>query len=376
MTVSMKDVAKAAGVSQPSVSYAYNHPTRLSEAQRERILKIAEQLGYPGPDVRGRSLRSGRIGAIGLMMMDKLPLAFADPFMVALLQGISETEGFENFALTLFPMNNRVALANVSDAPQGNLAFRGLVDGLIIATLPDDHPAIAVVAKRVIPFVVVDSPLLDVGFYVGIDDRAAARSQIRHLLDLGHRRIGVLMDRLAPDGYMGPVNSTRLLDARERVTRERVKGYLEAVAEVDLGLDNLIIVEAGGLDHQAGRLAAINLLSASDLTAIVGCSDVMALSTFAAAEELGISVPGELSIVGFDDIPAAQKAGLTTVRQPMIEKGHVAAKHLMNQLSSPGLDSFAPVQSILSTELIVRASTGVNRSNRRRNARAVSRSKS
>lgn len=356
-TVSMKDVALAAGVSQPAVSYAYNRPSKVSEAQRNHIFEVAERLGYAGPNVRGRSLRSGKVGAIGLMMMDKLSLAFADPFTISLLRGISEIGELENVALTLFPLNNkRVALRSTATA-NSSLAIRGLVDGLIVSTLPDNHPALPQIIQQNIPFVIVDSPLIAEGHYVGIDDRGAARKQIRHVLELGHRKIGIIVDRLNPDAFRGYVNRQRLEQSEERIMRERLTGYVEEAEAAGLAFEDLKIFEAGGLDSISGQAAAFTLLTGNDLTAVVGISDVMALACMKTARELSRRIPQALSVIGFDDVPEAAQVGLTTISQAIVEKGMCAAQFLMEQLNAPTGTVVPPRHRIFPTELVVRTST-------------------
>lgn len=354
--ISMKDVARAAGVSQPAVSYAYSGSPKVSAAQREHIFAVAEQLGYPGPNLRARSLRSGRIGAIGLIVMDQLSYAFDDPWATALLRGISNINELSNVALTLFPMNSR-RLEEDGQGGDVHMAVRGLVDGLIISTLPDDHPTIQYLLKRKIPFVVVDSPRIDGVPYVGIDDRGAAREQMRHVLGLGHRRIGILLERLKPDGYRGMVDERRYNRSTEMIVRERLTGYLEEAATVGLCFEDLHVIEAGGFDTVVGKAAAETLLRKQEVTAVIACSDVMALSCLAAAQTLDVAVPGDVSVVGFDDIPEAAEKGLTTIRQSLLEKGECAARFLTDLLQSPEASSLPPKVKIYPTKLIVRAST-------------------
>ncbi|WP_435609748.1 LacI family DNA-binding transcriptional regulator [Pseudomonas knackmussii] len=354
--VSMKDVARAAGVSQPAVSYAYSGSPKVSAAQREHIFAVAQELGYPGPNLRARSLRSGRIGAIGLVVMDQLSYACDDPWATSLLRGISSINELSNVALTLFPMNSR-RLEDDAEGGDVHMAVRGLVDGLIISTLPDDHPTVQYVLKRKMPFVLVDSPRIEGAHYVGIDDRKAAREQMRHLLGLGHRKIGVLLERLRPDGHRGMVDRRRFDRSTEMIVRERLAGYLEEAAEAGLGFDDLQIVEAGGFDSAIGQAAAMALLRKQEVTAVVASSDVMALSCMAAAHELDLSVPRDISIIGFDDIPEAASKGLTTIRQPLLEKGQCAARFLTEILKSPPGPEEPPKVKIYPTRLIVRATT-------------------
>ncbi|WP_240733804.1 LacI family DNA-binding transcriptional regulator [Herbaspirillum huttiense] len=359
----MKDVAKAAGVSQPSVSYAYSGSPKISASMREHIFAVAERLGYPGPNLRAGSLRSGRVGAIGLIVMDQLSYACADPWVMSLLQGISSVNELANVALTLFPMNNDNLASEERSA--SNLAVRGLVDGLIISTLPDDHPTIKAILQRKIPLVVVDSPYIPQAHYVGIDDREAARNQVRHMLDLGHRKLGIIVERLRPDGHRGAVSLTRFEQSNEMIARERLAGYIEAARTGGIGFEQLHIVEAGAFDRVSGKAAAQTLLRDHSVTAIVASSDVMALSAIAAATELGLSVPGDISVIGFDDIAEAALQGLTTIRQPLVEKGVCAARFLIDILDQPPSPKSPPKRKIFPTELIVRSSTAAPRAQTR-----------
>ncbi len=351
----MKDVARAAGVSQPTVSYAYNRPAKISKTQRQHIFEIAEKIGYLGPNALGRSLRSGKVGAIGLMMMDKLSLAFDDPATIALLKGIGQSGAFENLALTLFPLKHQGPLP-VGGLISNSLAIRGLVDGLIMTTLPDDHSIIRQVLDRKIPFVIVDSPKMPRAHFIGIDDYGAAQTQLKHLLDLGHRKIGILVDRLDPDLYSGFVSRERLQKSAEAVVRDRLRGYIDAAADIGLDYRSLHIYEAGGLGSTAGQAAAFKLLTTRKITAVVATSDVMALACLKAAADLDMEVPGKLSVIGFDDIPEAVHAGLTTIRQPMVEKGVVAAK-MISEILSDGHESGEPRRKLFATRLVIRSST-------------------
>lgn len=353
----MKDVAIAAGVSQPAVSYAYNKPSEISGSQREHILKVAKDLGYPGPNVRGRSLRSGRVGAIGLMIMDALPYAFADPSTIGVLKGIGEFGELSSVALSLFPLQKDIA-GGSGDARSMSLALRGLVDGLIVHCLPDDYPGIDIALKQGIPMVVVDAPVIEGVPFVGIDDFGAGKLQMQHLLDLGHRRIGIIAERLRPDGHKGLVSRRRIQASTEHVVSERLSGHLAAAQAAALSFDDLVVVEAGGFDYGDGYWAAERLLEKKGITAVAATSDVMALSMLAIARERGISVPKQLSVVGFDDIPEAVGAGLTTIRQSLVEKGRVAAQMLHELLNADGAGPAEAKKVILPTELIVRTSTG------------------
>ncbi|WP_417878385.1 LacI family DNA-binding transcriptional regulator [Vibrio sp.] len=353
--VSMKDVAREAGVSQPAVSYAYNGSPKISKEMREHVFAVAERLGYAGPDARGRSLRSGKVGAIGLIVMDHLSYAFGDPWVMSLLKGISSVNELSNVALTLIPMNNQSIRQNRKSPAV--MPMRGLIDGLLVSTLPDDHPAIQTIVQQQIPVVIIDSPAIPDVSYVGIDDKEAAKMQINHLISLGHSHIGILVERLIPDGFKGIVSLDRIQRSNEMIARKRVQGYLEAASEAGIPTDSLTIYEVGGFDRVAGEKASEQLLDNPLITGVVATSDVMALACISVARKRSFAVPKQLSVVGFDDVPESREFALTTIRQPTAEKGIYAAKLLMEHIASGG--SANPEKKIFPTELIVRNTTAV-----------------
>ncbi|MGW3472360.1 LacI family DNA-binding transcriptional regulator [Saccharopolyspora sp. NPDC000995] len=348
--VTMKDVARAAGVSQAAVSYAYSRPGKLSEGQRQHILETADRMGYAGPNVVGASLRSRKIGAIGVMVMDTLEYAFTDPSTKFLLEGVVSSGRLGEQALTLLPLPHDSDPVN----GRGRQALRGLVDGVIVHSLPDDHPDLPALSSRNIPVVIVDAPLLPGVPLVGIADRDAARKQFEHVLRLGHERIGILAERLLPDGFHGRVNADRRALGTERVVRERIEGYREAFDSAGGDFEQVPVVEAGAFDRESGSRAARILLDDHDLTAIVATSDTMAIAALDTARQRGLRVPADLSVIGFDDAPDAEARGLTTIRQPMVEKGRIATEMLFEILSGAEPDSVT-----LPTELIIRATTTV-----------------
>jgi DNA-binding LacI/PurR family transcriptional regulator len=359
----MNDVAQAAGVSQAAVSYAFNRPAKISAPQRERILEIAKQLGYHGPDAAGRSLRSGRVGAVGVLVMDTLAYAFSDPSNVELLRGVAEVGELADVAVTLLPSPPPPPGEDETSAAirEANAGLRGLVDGVIVHALPEKHRAVAAVVSRSIPIVVVDSPKLRGVSFVGLDDEAAAHSAARHVLGLGHTRIGILVDRLRPDGYAGQVDSARLRRALDKVPRDRVRGYLRAAEEHGIAAEDVPVIEAGGFRADLYLDAARTLLEQHDVTAVLAMSDVLAIAVLDVARDLGRAVPQELSVIGFDDAPDAESHGLTTIRQPLAEKGRVAAQLLLDLIETGKRRSV-----ILPTELVVRSTTARAKAKRRR----------
>jgi len=266
--VTMKDVARAAGVSQPAVSYAYNRPDQLSADVRERILQVATDLNYPGPDPVGRGLRRGSVGAIGLMITDSLPYAFDDPATVQLLRGIAEIGELSEVMLTLLPLRSAGDAEDPAavEARQAKMSGDSLVDGFLVYSLPDRHRAVEAALSRGLPTVIIDAPRVRAGSYLGIRDRQAARHTAEHLLELGHRRIGVLVDRLSPDGRSGLVDAARRGHARDGVARERMEKLARRAGAPYRGYH--------ALRHAAGTRAAKEGLGLEAIAGFLGHANV------------------------------------------------------------------------------------------------------
>ncbi len=352
--VTMKDVALAAGVSPATVSNAFGgRPGKLSEAQRVRIFEVAAELGYHGPDPAGRALRTGVIGAIGAMFTESLSFAFDDASAVLLLKGISQVAERADLTLSLLPFppptpGEDVAARRERDA---DVVRGSLVDRFLAYSMPDDHPAVVTAIARHLPTVVIDSPRHKGVHYVGIRDRAAARQAAEHLLSLGHQKIAILVDRLVPDGQRGFVTAARLKATAEAVPRERLRGYRDALTGAGIAWSSVPILEAGGLTVPLFDIAADVLLDTHDVTAVLAVNDELAMAVLRACGRRGIAVPEDLSVVGFDDVPAAADAGLATIHQSFLEKGRVAAQLLTEDPSS------APKNILLPTHFIERSST-------------------
>jgi DNA-binding LacI/PurR family transcriptional regulator len=345
--VTLATVAAELGVSRMTVSNAYNRPDQLSPELRQRVLATAKRLGYPGPNPLAATLSRGRVGALGLLFDDPLPFAFTDPAAVMFFAGIAKVCAERKVGLVLVP-------ASAEGGSDTDLTRVALVDGFVAyCDLPDDE-RLDVIEERGLPLVIVDGPPRKGVPHIGVDDRGAARDAAQHLIDLGHRRIGVVSLPFAPDGYEGAADAERQAAARFHCNRERLHGYCEAVEAAGLDWADMAIEERAPHGRAAGRRAAGALLDrARRPTALLAMSDELAIGALRAAEDRGIAVPGELSIVGFDDTPAASEVrpALTTVHQPHEDKGAAAARQLLEPEG-------AERNLTLPTELVVRASSG------------------
>jgi DNA-binding LacI/PurR family transcriptional regulator len=348
--VTMKDVAAAAGVSQASVSYAYSGSQRVSAVRREHIFAVAASLGYTGPNIAGSSLRLGRIGAVGVLIPGSLSLAVEDPSTMLLVRGIVEVGELADVALTLLPVDAQRGDGNDPIKPT---VLRGLVDGVVIHCLPDDHPVVEAVRARKIPAVAIDSPRVPHLPYVTVDHRQAGAEQMDHVLSLGHRRIGVITDRLGPLPSPGYRYWADAETSKETYLRERLAGYRQALSDHGVRVSDVALIEAANIDMPSGLAAADLLIREFAPTAIVATSDVHAVAALKALSSNGIAVPEAVSVIGFDDAPIADLVGLTTIRQPLRDKGRTAAKILLDLIAGQSRR-----RSIMTTELIIRSTTG------------------
>jgi DNA-binding LacI/PurR family transcriptional regulator len=347
--VTLQTIADALGVSRTTVSNAYNRPNQLNPELREKVLAKARELGYAGPDPAALRLRSGRRDAVGLLFCESLSQAFTDPAAMLFLQSLvqlTEPAGYPLLLLAGPQPDGEDVVGAVREA---------VVDSFVVYSLPEDHPQVRAAIERRLPIVVVDEPRMPGVSYVGIDDRGGARQVAQHLVELGHRRFGILSMRAIDDDHMGGrLTPERLAAATYAITRDRLGGYREALEAAGVDWSTVPIEEHHGNSAALGAAGARALLVEEPRpTALLAATDRLALGALSAARELGLDVPGDLSVVGFDDIPDAAFAAptLTTVRQPLLEKGAAAARILLDHADEPR-------EVLLPVELVVRESSG------------------
>jgi DNA-binding LacI/PurR family transcriptional regulator len=343
----MKSVAAAVGVSLSTVSNAYNKPEQLSAEVRERIFTTARELGYPGPDAAARSLRSRRAGAIGLLLTEQLSYAFSDPFAVGLLAGLAEVAERTQTGLLLIPLPRYDETTDAEALRQSVEAVRGaVIDGVVAYCVDVGHPALDVIATRGLPFVHTDEEVP--GRQVVIDEAGATRAVGAHLARLGHTDVAMVVDAGRMTGGTGGAGEITDETAMYTNARLRTQGLREG-----LGPDARLRVVTGGHNSiESGMAAAQFVLDRHPRpTAIATGGDVLALGVMQAMRQRGLQPGRDISVAGFDDIPAAEAAGLTTVRQPIREKGRTLGRMLLDP-------TFTDEHVVLPTELIVRSSTG------------------
>ncbi|MFN8169211.1 MAG: LacI family DNA-binding transcriptional regulator [Candidatus Nanopelagicales bacterium] len=334
-------VARAAGVSRMTVSNAYNRPDQLSPATRERVLAAAEQLGYAGPDPAARSLRRRSSGTIGVLLTDRLSNAFSDPGLVSLLRGLADELGAAGQSMLLVPSEAEAV---------GDLVRGSLVDAFVVCSMAESDEAVQAVLQRRLPLVTVGHPRLSGVPLVGIDNGRAASRAADHLLELGHRRIAILG---LPGRDPGDTQSTDVpvrWGVRDRA--DAVRRTVEAVPRT-----RVTQRDAAVNTHEEGVRLATELLdvpASARPTALFAVTDVLALAAYEAARDLGLAIPDDLSVVGFDDIEQAHRASpaLTTISQDLQGKGRIAARTVLDLVAGE-----KPRTPRLSAELVVRDST-------------------
>jgi DNA-binding LacI/PurR family transcriptional regulator len=322
------DVARRAGVSAAAVSFAVNDRPGVSPETRERILAAARELGW-WPSASARALTEARTRAIGLVLARDAEQLELDSFFVRFLSGIERALSVADYALLLqlVPAGSSAALTAYE-----RLAAAGRVDGFLLTDIEIDDARFELLRSAGIPVVLAGRPAGDAPFpWLETRHGEGVTPPVEHLAELGHERIGFLGGR-----------------AEYEHVREREACWRAALSGVGLPVGPVVHV---GDEPGAAALA----LLAEDPTAVVCASDVLALAVLLAARSLGLSVPGDVSVTGFDDSPLAALASpaLTSVRVDYAEFGAAAASALLAAIGGEPAPDYSPS----APSLVVRAST-------------------
>lgn len=342
MKVTVRDIAKAAGTSAATVSAAL-HGTRgttirVAPATRERIIQLASEMGYVSPQTR-HALHPGRTQILGLMLPYVEALVDRNPFCSQVTSAVFSEVIRQNYNLMLF---TRHASINGSEVP---VVATSHIDGAILVLPAGDSSALFKFEKRNIPYVsVIREPIVG-SFSVNANDFEGGRMATDHLIRLGHRRIAHLYG-----------------EESIYTTQGRLAGYSEALIQAGLHVDQNLILK-GGFDWKLGYNAAKRLLAlppSSRPTAIFAANDLSAEGVLRACREMGVSVPGDLAIVGFDDTWFATNTEpqLTSVRMPIEDMCALAVQMLIERIEG---GTISQPQPILPVTLSVRASCGASR---------------
>ncbi|WP_270887603.1 LacI family DNA-binding transcriptional regulator [Pedococcus sp. 5OH_020] len=311
--VTLRAVAQAAGVSTSTASLAFSGKGPVAQETVGRVLAAAQRLGYAGPDPLASSLRQGRSGVVGVVVEGRLLHAFRDPFAVSVLDGLSQV-------LDEIPAG-MLLIAQSAGSPERvlpHLSASALDAVAFLLCGPRENPAVDHLAARGIPMLADGSPADPRVVNLGVDNRGASAAVSRYLQGLGHRRVAHLLMPLGPEGTTGPVTPSQLDAAVFLDSRDRALGFRDVFGKHQL------MVQTSLPDVEQGATAARLLLDhgGERPTAIVAQSDLLAMGVVRAAGDLGLRVPQDLSVTGFDGVELPWFPGvLTTMDQHGEAKG-------------------------------------------------------
>ncbi len=329
--MTLHDLAQVAGVDPSTVSRVLNGDATLvvKDETRQRILDAVEQMQYV-PNAMARGLRRQRSQMIGLLVPD-----IANPFFPQLILGAERVFSEAGF---------RLLLGNTDEDAEKERSYvellrSNVVEGLMLATAFSQDETVEELSRLGVPFVLVNRAHSGTSNYVIVNDRVATRGAVEYLIGLGHRRIAHVS---------GPLYTETGLS--------RLRGYREGLLSAQIEYRDEYVVE-GDFKEASGARAIERLWQLPDPpTALMAANDLTALGALEACRRLGVRVPEQLSIIGFNDVPFCGMVtpSLTTVRVPLLEMGMASARRLLDLLegrATPG----TPI--VLDTELVVRNST-------------------
>ncbi len=341
--VTSKDVAKAAGVSQTTVSFVLNSvkDANISETTQQRVWQAAHQLGYV-PDVSARSLAQGKSNNIGLVLIKPHSQVFADPYVPNVMTGFSEIIKAQDFRIVVEIIDNPKNLTPIKRMLRGGEVAGVVISGVLgLERVSKDFLPLL---QEGFPIVIIDPVADPNAHFVSIDQVTGVQLMAAHVASLGHRWIACIGYAPATDLYV----------------QGRLQAFREGLQAVGITLDERLI-RYGNYDPVTGYQAARSLLQEDPLPTIIwGMNDMMALGAMAAVNEAGLRVPEDIAVVGYDNMRFAEFScpALTTVSAPEVELGQEAAALLLALINdTPTNDRF-----FLQPQLIIRESCGANSS--------------
>lgn len=321
------DVAREAGVATSTASVVFSGKANVAAATRERVLAAAADLGYAGPDPRAASLRRGRSGIVAVVLEGHLRAAFLDPVTTAMMDGL--TDGLADLSAGILLMRDE-------PGEEGAAITHAPVDAFVLIGCSGRTKAsLEVVVGRGLPVVVIEGDAGGEIPRITLDNVAASADVARHVHDLGHRDVALVTLPLDSERERAAVTPERIANATVDVTVHRLEGMRQVFPDAPA-------ISASGSLIDEGVLVGRMLLTdpATRPTAVLAQSDLLAVGVIRAAEELGLRVPEDLSVAGFDGIEVDGLGGLTltTSVQPAVEKGRAAGEQVARMLGGePGI---------------------------------------
>ena len=325
-------------MSKAAVSFAFNSPERLSGETVARIRGVASTLGYR-PHPVARMLTARQTSTVGILTPQSLTEVFGNPFFALFSEGVAAVTEERGFGLLFIsPLHGSLERA----------LARATVDGVVVVGLEETHPEVEAIRQAGLPMVIVDAAAWEEHGAVTVDDEGGARAAAEHLIALGHRDVMVIS--------IGPADLGASTSPGGVVGR-RLQGYRQALgaAGIELPAGRIVAARASFEGGEQAFLAA--WADGLRPTGVLVMSDAIAIGVLQAARHLGLRVPADLSVVGFDDLPISRLTDppLTTVHQPVRLKGEEAARLLLSRIS--GGPTGPDAQRVLATRLVVRRST-------------------
>jgi DNA-binding LacI/PurR family transcriptional regulator len=342
--VRLVDVANAAGVSQGTASNAFGKPHLVRKEVREKILKVATEMGYRGPHVMARMLRTGKAGALGVVFPDNLEYMFTDPVAVELLRGIGRECAAQAVNMMIISAEDQEqAISAVNNAA---------VDAFLVHCYSDDNAIISAIRRRNMPMVGIDTDIEGATATVVLDDFEGAASAARHLIECKARKFAILSLQANETEQFGPMDAKRRAAVSHRVVRERLAGYHAVLGKAGIDVGDIVHIECDNLPESARDLTTALLKDHPEIDGILAMSDVLAIGALEAINASRLTVPDDVKLVGYDGISRGERTrpALTTVAQNTVEKGRLAAELAL------GGEAHETVK--LPTKLVVRGSTG------------------
>ena len=341
----LQTIADEVGVGKMTVSNAYSRPRHVSPELRERIFQVAEELGYSGPDAAGRALARQRTGLVGVLLTSSPDEAFENLVALGFVSAIARALTPRSLSLALLSGHEQAGLVPATDIA---------MDGLVVYSCLSDDETSRTLMKRRLPMVLVDQPARPGISSVNIEDEAGAAEAARHVVELGHREVAIVVPWVdAPQGVAGFATD----GAPEGKLRARLRGWCRPLE--DARVPHRVIGMPKELDHADAMRMGERLLSGPESPSAILCfSDLIARGVIEAATTAGLDVPRDLTVVGFDDDPLATAAALTSVRQDLGAKGGAAADALFAAMDAARAGARAEAtHTLLPTELVVRDSS-------------------
>lgn len=336
--LTLEKIAELSGVSRSTVSRVVRNHKSVRPEVRERVLQVIAETGYR-PNAAAQMLAGQRTNIIGLVVAEPASAIFNDEFFYSqIIQGITQESNHRNQTIALFLWHDSTEQRQLSQ----RLVHNQLVDGLIVCGRLLNDPLVPILLETNIPFVLVGPHEDSRVNFVDVENYRASKVLISHLAQLGHKKIAYIA---------GPANHPE--------AQNRLQGFNDAMSEAGLAVNEKLLKVSNDFTEKSGYVLAQDIV-AQKVDAIAAASDSLAFGAMRAIEEVGLTVPDDIAVVGFDDVPAAAEAspGLTTIHQDILATSQQSVRTLLEIIESA--DNYTR-QIYLPAELIIRGSCGAKR---------------